>query len=117
MTEPLTSAFADQAHTAEVRGGAEVDVGADAARFFRSGWIRFAHDAAVAEWAARARPVADACAAAPEHRARWLRCGGTWFVGVNALPNDSNGAVPAAGVPPLAGAPVRFIESVLELPV
>jgi hypothetical protein len=57
-----------------------------------------------------------ACLADPEHRARWLRCGGTWFVGVNVFPNDVTGAVPASGVPPLAGAPVDFIAEHLDLP-
>jgi hypothetical protein len=51
-----------------------------------------------------------------ELRARWLRCGGTWFVGVNVFPNDANGAVPAAGVPRLAGAPFDFVAEHLELP-
>lgn len=87
----------------------------DAAQFFSLGWIRFPRDPAVADWAARARPVAEACVADPEHRARWLRCGGTWFVGVNALPNDASGAVPEAGVPPLGGPPIEFIEKVLDL--
>jgi len=88
----------------------------DATTFFRAGWIRFPYDPAIAEWAARARPVADACRSDPALRARWLRCGGTWFVGANAFPNDSTGAVPEAGVPPLAGAPVRFVADVLGLP-
>src|SRR5690606_32231753 len=59
---------------------------------------------------------ADARRSDPALRERWLRCGGTWFVGVNALPNDSTGAVPEAHVPPLAGAPIRFITDVLGLP-
>lgn len=88
----------------------------EATTFFRRGWIRFPHDPAIAEWAARARPVADACRTDPALRARWLRCGGTWFVGVNALPNDSSGAVPDARVPPLGGAPIRFIADVLGFP-
>lgn len=86
-----------------------------AAGFFRSGWVRFSRDAAVADWAARARPVAQACLEHPEHRERWLRCGGTWFMGVNAFPNDPEGAVAEAGVPPLDGPPVRFIADVLGL--
>jgi hypothetical protein len=87
----------------------------DAAQFFHSGWLRFPHDPAIADWAARARPVAKACLAHPEHRARWLRCGGTWFVGVNVFPNDADGAVAEAGVPLLAGPPVRFISEMLGL--
>ncbi|HEX7081590.1 MAG TPA: hypothetical protein VF329_11300 [Gammaproteobacteria bacterium] len=89
----------------------------DAAQFFRGGWVRFPHAPEVADWAARARPVAEACVADPEQRARWLRCGGTWFVGVNVFPNDAAGAVPEAGVPPLAGPPVEFIAEALKLAV
>ncbi|HEX6996854.1 MAG TPA: hypothetical protein VF322_01845 [Gammaproteobacteria bacterium] len=87
----------------------------DAEHFFRAGWVRFPYDPAVADWAARARPVAHACLADPEHRARWLRCDGTWFSGVKVFPNDASGAVPDAEVPPLAGAPVRFIADALGL--
>jgi hypothetical protein len=88
----------------------------DATQFFHAGWIRFSLDRPIAEWAARARPVAAACVADPAHRARWLRGRGTSFVGVNVFPNDRTGAVPAAGVPPLAGAPIEFIAEQLELP-
>lgn len=93
----------------------EIPPAFDARAFFRAGWTRFPRDPAVADWAARALPVARACMAQPEHRERWLRAGGTWFVGVNALPNDETGAVPDAGVPPLDGAPVRFLAKVLGL--
>jgi len=47
---------------------------------------------------------------APEN-AQWLRSGGTWFVGVNALPNDAEGAVPS-GIP-LVGAAIDYICNVL----
>ena len=90
---------------------------AAAQEFFRTGWLRFPHDAAVAEWAAGARPVAESCVASAEQRARWLRCGGTWFVGVNVFPNDDAGVVAEAGVPPLAGPPVRFVAEALDLPI
>ncbi|HET7408731.1 MAG TPA: hypothetical protein VFJ13_00890 [Paracoccaceae bacterium] len=86
-----------------------------AAQFFRAGWVRFPHDPAVAAWAATARPVAEDCIANPQHRARWLRCGGTWFAGVSVFPNDASGAVPGRGVPPLGGAPVRFVAQALGL--
>ncbi len=86
-----------------------------AQHFFASSWVRFAHDDAIADWAAQARPAAEARVADAELRARWLRCGGTWFVGVNAFPNDARGAVPEAGVPPLEGSPMRFIDTQLGL--
>ncbi len=85
----------------------------DAARFYSTGWARFPYDPAVAAWAAAARPVAEACVADPARRERWLRCGATWFVGVNAFPNDAVGAVAAAGVPALAGVPIRFVAEAL----
>ena len=46
-------------------------------------------------------------------QAHWLRCGGTWFVGVDALPNDAEGRLP--GGPPLGGAAVDFITGALGL--
>ena len=46
----------------------------------------------------------------------WLRCEGTWFVGVNALPNNTCGEVGDSG--PLRGAAVDFIRRALgfEMP-
>ena len=87
----------------------------EAARFLDRGWVRFPRDPAVVAWAAAARPVAEACLADPRHRARWLRCGGTWFAGVNVFPNDAAGAVPDRPVPPLTGAPVDFVAETLGL--
>ena len=55
-----------------------------------SGWQKLGPHPAIAAWASAARE------AALEHLAitqeRW-RCGGTWFVGVDALPNSSTGAI------------------------
>jgi hypothetical protein len=71
-----------------------------ARQFFERGWLRFGWNDQVAEWARHALPAARNAVADPAN-VSWLRCGGTWFVGVHALPNGPNGAV-AAG-PPLAG--------------
>jgi len=87
----------------------------EAERFFGRGWMRFPHDPGIAQWVAAARPVAEGCLLDPAHRGRWLRCGGTWFAGVNVLPNDAAGAVPDRDVPPLAGAPVDFAREALGL--
>lgn len=87
-----------------------------ARQFFERGWCRFGFDPVLAEWAEAARPAAEATMRDPELSARWLRCGGTWFAGVNALPNDSAGAVPGRGVPPLAGQAVAFAAEALGLP-
>jgi len=84
-------------------------------QFLARAWCAFPHDPAMAEWAEAARPVAEETLAEPELRARWLRCGGTWFAGVHALPNDGAGAVRDRGVPPLAGAAVDFIGETLGL--
>ena len=78
------------------------------AEFLELGWSRFPYDSQIANWAARARPVAARTLHNPELRDKWLRCGDTWFAGVNALPNDADGAVPESGVPGLAGAAVDF---------
>jgi len=80
------------------------------AGFFIKGWRHFGYDAGVAEWVGRTLPQAREAVLAPEN-AQWLRSGGTWFVGVNALPNDALGAVP--GGVPLAGEAVAFIRKAL----
>jgi hypothetical protein len=76
--------------------------------FFARGWCRFPHDDTVARWVQQVLPAARAAVTAPEN-AGWHRCGGTWFVGVNALPNDARGAVANSG--PIAGAAVDFVRS------
>ena len=73
-----------------------------------AGWRRIGPDPAIAAWAAAARPVAEAAvAASPEP---W-RCGGTWFVGVDALPNGPDGRMGDAPFPwtalPLAPVPLH----------
>jgi hypothetical protein len=84
--------------------------------FHSDGFLRFAADEAMLRWARHARPVAASAARDPAN-ARWLRCGGTWFVGVDALPNDPQGTL--AGGPPLAGAAMDFIRGELgfDLPL
>ena len=77
-----------------------------AAHFFEHGWCRFAHDPVLAAWIEASLPAARATVADPAN-ASWLRYQGTWFAGVNALPNDETGAVP--GGPALSGAAVEFI--------
>jgi hypothetical protein len=53
-----------------------------------SGWRRIGPDPQIARWAAAALPVAQAAVA---KSAEAWRCGGTWFVGVDALPNGPDG--------------------------
>jgi hypothetical protein len=59
------------------------------------GWRRV-QTPRLAAWAAAALPVAKR--AVEESTVDW-RCGGTWFVGLDALPNDADGAVAGAAFP------------------
>ncbi len=77
----------------------------DSESFYQRGWRRFEFDAALAEWVERALPFAREAVDA-QRNARWLRCGGTWFAGVHALPNGASGAVGESG--PVRGAAVEF---------
>lgn len=74
--------------------------------FATRGWIRFDHQQAVADWAARALVAAKAAVRDPR-LAHWHVCAGTWFVGVDALANDESGRV--GGSAPLTGAVMEFI--------
>jgi hypothetical protein len=78
-------------------------------QFLETGILRFPAEPPLRAWADHARPVALAATQDPANR-HWLRCGGTWFVGVDALPNDAAGR--AAGGPPLAGAAIDFLKGV-----
>lgn len=80
--------------------------------FLERGFLTFPAEDATSRWSAAAHPVAVE-AARDRSQAHWLRCGGTWFVGVDALPNDGEGRVD--GGPPLAGAAMDFIREELGL--
>lgn len=80
--------------------------------FLRDGFLRFAADRHTLDWARHAHPHAAAAARDPA-QAQWLRCGGTWFVGVDALSNDACGSV--AGGPALGGAAAGFVRDALGL--
>ncbi len=79
--------------------------------FQQKGWAKFAPDPALDAWIDAAKPKAVRVAGDPAWQAEWLRCGGTWFVGVNALENGADGAV--SGVP-LSGKAVDFIHETIE---
>ncbi|MDD9726037.1 hypothetical protein PVV74_11275 [Roseovarius sp. SK2] len=68
--------------------------------FLEKGWARFGFDPSVAAWAEAAFSIAKERVKAPEEQ-RWLYCDGTWFVGVDTLPNAPDGTVGEAG--PLTG--------------
>ncbi|MEM7469790.1 MAG: hypothetical protein AAF340_00450 [Pseudomonadota bacterium] len=71
------------------------------------GWCRFDQDAKLRAWVDHAAGVASALAQNEQNIAAWLRCGGTWFAGVNILPNDAAGRL--RGGPALDGAVIRLI--------
>jgi hypothetical protein len=72
------------------------------------GWALIGPDRRIAEWAAAALPAARQAIAASADA--W-RCGGTWFVGVDAFPNGPEGAAGAVDFPwaafPLAPTPLH----------
>lgn len=69
------------------------------------GWATCAVGQDASDWIAAARAAGLRALADPEMRARWLQCEGTWFVGVDALPNGADGSLD--GVPlPLAVAAI-----------
>ena len=80
------------------------------------GWELFPAEAEVEAWARAALPVARERMADPEERGKWLRCAGTWFVGVDALPNDAAGRV--GGSEPLGGSAIAAVRALYgDLPL
>lgn len=61
-----------------------------------TGWRRVGPHPAIAAWARAARPLAVAALAATDQP---LRCGGTWAVGLDLLPNAPDGSVGGAALP------------------
>ena len=61
-----------------------------------TGWKVIGPDLEILAWAAAALPVARAEIAAS--RTAW-RSGGTWFVGLDALPNDETGEIGGTAFP------------------
>ena len=76
------------------------------------GWRLFGPDDRTRAWAEAALPAARRAVADPSN-AHWLRCGGTWFVGVDALPNAADGSI--AGVP-LAGPALDHLRATGDAP-
>ena len=57
----------------------------DKAAFDTLGWAKLPYDPQLATWAGCTRTIAIEAASKRENRANWLRCQGTWFVGVDVL--------------------------------
>ncbi|MCY4219804.1 MAG: hypothetical protein OXE56_11130 [Gammaproteobacteria bacterium] len=77
-------------------------------QFQNLGWLHFKFDPALLKWVDHVLPYARAAVAAPEN-AEWLRCGGTWFVGVNLLPNNLQGRVDDSD--PISGEAISFLKN------
>jgi hypothetical protein len=75
------------------------------------GYTQFAFDPQLAAWAAHTASTSTAILADPAHE-KWWRHQRTWFVGVDAMPNDQEGRLP--GGPPLAGNVIDFIREELD---
>ncbi len=80
------------------------------ASFFEKGWCKFPLEQTVVDWVSSALGPALAAVADPGNDV-WFRCGRTWFVGVNALPNRPDTSLGSAG--PLTGSVRTFINDVL----
>ena len=81
--------------------------------FTTKGWRLFSYDPAIAAWAQAALRQAKAVVAQPEMRKKWLQCQGTWFVGVDALASDGQGAL---GGVSLAGEVIDWLSEMDYLP-
>lgn len=73
--------------------------------FFEKGWACFPAEPTIIAWAEHAKLHAKVAVQANENE-HFHQCEGTWFVGLDALPNDAAGRV--AGGPPLQGKAVEF---------
>lgn len=74
--------------------------------FLNLGWLHFKFDSHLLDWVNHALPYAREAVASPSN-AHWRRCGGTWFVGVNLLPNDQQGRIGDSG--PISGEAISFL--------
>ena len=60
------------------------------------GWLRIGPDPAIAAWASAAHPAA---VQALRETDQLLRCGGTWAVGLDLLPNAPDGSIGGVALP------------------
>ncbi len=78
--------------------------------FFQCGWVKFPSDQNLLNWVNSVFDIALERVNDAEERRVWLQCEGTWFVGVDALPNDPDGMVGHSG--PLVGEAYDFAREV-----
>lgn len=84
--------------------------------FHAQGYVVYPRQESIARWATSAHRMALTAVNDPEQIAAWLRCQGTWFVGVDSLPT---GAAGQAGDVELRGDVVDDLASYLpaQLPM
>lgn len=78
------------------------------------GWVKLPFHSSVEAWARHILPIAAALSQDPAEQGKWLRHGGTWFAGVNSLPNDADGRV---GNGPALPEPLRAVLKENGLPL
>lgn len=84
----------------------------DKVAFDTLGWAKLPFDPVLLNWVQHALPNAINAANNPTHHPEWLRAQGTWFVGVDVLGNDPQGAV--AGSNPLSGALLQAAQYAMD---
>lgn len=78
--------------------------------FFDDGYFIYDSDPKIADWAQAAMPLAAEAIQDQDMLNNWLRCEGTWFVGVDALATGPRGE---AGETALAGEVIRDLDGYL----
>ena len=61
--------------------------------WLENGWEIFPFEKSVIDWIKYAKPAAIIASKNKNHRSKWMRSNGTWFVGVDALPNNAKGII------------------------
>lgn len=82
--------------------------------FLADGFARFPATEAMGDWVTHAERATDEALNAAEHQAQY-QCEGTWFVGLDVLPNDAVGRV--LGSEPLSGDALAFAETFVGGPL
>ncbi|MGF1552586.1 MAG: hypothetical protein ACFBWO_08815 [Paracoccaceae bacterium] len=85
--------------------------------FFRDGFVVLDRDPRLEAWVEAVRPLARRLAEAARTSGAGVRCGSTWFAGVDALGNDAAGAVATEGVPPLDARALDLARALAGVPV
>ena len=80
------------------------------AGFFEDGFAVYDADPPIAAWVEAALPLAQHALKDTQLRKDWLRCEGTWFVGVDALPTGPEGE---AGETTLSGSVIHDLNEYL----